>query len=118
MTAPTILVAEDEVIIALDIKDTLEKAGYVTEGPYATMSGAMRAIEAVTPTCAVLDVRLMDEDIYPLADELVRRGIPFIFHSGHGKPVDIVTRYPNAIFCLKPCAPEDIVSAVDHTIGG
>ncbi|MCJ8138455.1 response regulator [Falsirhodobacter halotolerans] len=112
MTAPTILIAEDEMIIAMDLKDTLEGAGFQTEGPYATMAGAMKAIEAATPACAILDVRLMDEDIYPLADELIRRGIPFIFHTGHGKPTDILARYPAAIFCLKPSRPESVVAAV------
>ena len=64
----TVLVAEDELLIAMDVMDELGAAGFVTVGPFAKTSQALDYCRSHTPDCAVLDVRLQDGESFPLAD--------------------------------------------------
>jgi hypothetical protein len=45
----------------------------------------MRAIEADPPRAAILDVNLRGQLVYPVADRLMDRGIPFVFVTGYGR---------------------------------
>ena len=81
--AGTVLLVEDELFVALDLQDTIENAGFSVDGPYISVASAMSALGSVLPDCAILDVRLADGEVYPVAEALAAAGIPFIFHSGH-----------------------------------
>ncbi|MDH2328065.1 response regulator [Cereibacter sp. SYSU M97828] len=113
----TVLLVEDELLVAMEIQDLIEEVGLATEGPYSTVAGANEALGSVQVACAVLDVRLRDGDIFPVADELCARGIPMIFHSGHATPDQITSRYPDAIFFEKPCVPAQIVQTIRQLTG-
>ena len=102
---PTVLVVEDEFIIALDLSETVRDLGFRVEGPFADKENAFIAIDRHMPDCAILDVKTADGDVYPLADALADAGVPIIFHSGHIAPDDIADRYPEARTCSKPCPP-------------
>ena len=93
---PTVLVVEDEFIIALDLSETVRDLGFKVEGPFADKENAFIAIDQQMPDCAILDVKTADGEIYPLADALADAGVPIIFHSGHIAPSDIAERYPQA----------------------
>ena len=56
--AKTVLVLEDEVIVAMDLTQTLEDAGYRVMGPFHTPETALKALDEAVPDCAVLDVNL------------------------------------------------------------
>ena len=94
---PTVLVVEDEFIIALDLSETVRDLGFKVEGPFADKENAFIAIDRHMPDCAILDVKTADGEVYPLADALVDAGVPIIFHSGHIASEDIAERYPDAI---------------------
>ena len=98
----TILVAEDEFLIALDVMDELVSAGFDTIGPFPRTSEALDYCADNTPDCAVLDVRLVDGDSFPIADLLTARSVPIIFHSGHSSSAALNRRYPQARICPKP----------------
>jgi CheY-like chemotaxis protein len=51
----------------------------------ASVADAMRAIEASAPQAAILDVNLRGQLVYPVADRLLDRGIPFVFVTGYGR---------------------------------
>lgn len=116
---PTVLVVEDEFIIALDLSETVKDLGYRLEGPYADKENAFVAIDRDMPDCAILDVQTADGEVYPLADALTEAGVSIIFHSGHVAPADVKERYPQARACAKPCRPDQLVEmlrdAVDDT---
>ena len=90
----TVLVAEDEPMIAMAVIDELGEAGFFTVGPFATTSQALAYCRKHTPDCAVLDVRLEDGESFPLADLLAQLDVPVVFHSGHAAPRDLTRRYP------------------------
>ncbi|MDB6454913.1 response regulator [Falsirhodobacter sp. 20TX0035] len=117
MTNRYVFLVEDELLVAMELQDLIEEAGLVADGPYSSVSRAIEALEAAVPVCAVLDVRLRDGEIFPVADELAKRGVPLIFHSGHATSDQILARYPAATFYEKPCIPSQIVQAITKMAG-
>jgi DNA-binding response OmpR family regulator len=80
-----ILIAEDEFLVAVVLEEDLRAAGYVIVGPFANLAKAIEACRSERFDLAILDINLNGEMVYPLADELLSRGIPFLFLSGYGK---------------------------------
>lgn len=113
---PTVLVVEDEFIIALDLSETVKDLGYELEGPFAGKGDALEAIEGEMPDLAILDVYTSDGEVYPLADRLAEAGVPIIFHSGHVAPQDVKERYPDAWACAKPCPPDKLIDVMQEAV--
>lgn len=103
-----ILIVEDEFLIALDIENLIMDCGFSVYGPYDTVQSASAAINVKMPLCAILDVRLPDGDIFPVADKLYEKNIPIIFHSGHANIIDLQKRYPNSKVCQKPTSIDEL----------
>jgi CheY-like chemotaxis protein len=78
-----ILVVEDEAVIALWVEDVLKQAGATVIGPVASVREALALAEREPFDCAVLDYKMPDGTITPVADLLVARGLPFIFATGY-----------------------------------
>ena len=80
-----LLVVEDEAMVAMMIEDQLTDLGCIVVGVVASVSEGLAAIEEKTSLldAAVLDINLGDEKVYPVADRLIDRGIPFIFSTGY-----------------------------------
>lgn len=106
------MLVEDEFLVALDVQDIIESMGCTMDGPYPSRKDALTALQTRRPDCAVLDVRLRDGDVYPLADFLQGAGIPFVFHSGHADDRQLRERYPSALVCAKPCFPSSLQAAI------
>jgi DNA-binding response OmpR family regulator len=83
-TGKRVLVVEDEFLLAMQLEEELLAAGCTVLGPYKNLAEAMRALHGDSFQLAILDVNLSGEMVYPLADELAARGIPFVFLSGYG----------------------------------
>jgi CheY-like chemotaxis protein len=109
MQRPTVLVVEDEFIVAFDLAETVRDEGFMLAGPYAHGKEAIERLDSDHPDCAILDVNLADGNVYSLADKLTERGIPILFHSGHEVPGDLLARYPHARACSKPCPPVELL---------
>jgi CheY-like chemotaxis protein len=98
-----LLVVEDEYLIAADLKDSLESLGAEVVGPAASVEEALRLIETSGDKLdgAVLDVNLRGERVFPVADALGARGVPFIFASGYDA-VALPKAYDNVARVEKP----------------
>lgn len=116
MSQPRVLVAEDEMIVAFDLCDTVEEAGYVVEGPHPDVSSAMLAVQKHKPDLAILDVRLDDGDSFTLAEHLIRDDVPVIFHSGNFTRREMEKRFPQALACEKPCPPASMLATVKQAL--
>jgi CheY-like chemotaxis protein len=79
----TVLVVEDDFIVAYDMQSLLEEQGARVLGPAATLAEARELVAAETPTIAVLDVNLNGEFVFPLADDLRARKVPFLFATAY-----------------------------------
>ena len=78
-----ILVAEDEMLLAMMLEDQLEAHGY-TVIKAARLSHGVELAESEPIDVALLDINLAGEESFPIAAVLRRRGIPFVFSSGYG----------------------------------
>ena len=74
-----VLVVEDEVLIGLDVKDTLVALGCQVLGPIATVAAAILAVTTNRLDATVLDINLGKELSFPIADALIIAAVPFIF---------------------------------------
>jgi len=112
----SILVAEDEMIVAFDLRDTVEEAGYRVEGPHAGISSAMFAFQKERPDLAILDVNLNDGMVFEFAEKLASEGVPIIFHSGLHSREEIAARFPGARTLEKPCPPAEMLETVNDVL--
>jgi len=97
------LVVEDEYLIAADIAASLEALGAEVAGPAASVAEALTFLERDGDRLdgAVLDVNLGKERVYPLADVLKGRGIPFVFTTGYDASA-VPNSYADVPRCEKP----------------
>ena len=105
-----ILVAEDEPFIALDVALAIEDAGGHVVGPASSVTEALDLIDGRPIGGAILDVNLVDGDITPVAEAILRLGIPVILQSGIGLPPELAARFPAVVIHSKPCNPAKLVA--------
>jgi len=79
-----VLVVEDEMMVSMLIEDMLGELGCEVVGPASRLDEAMSLAREAELDCAVLDVNLGGQPIFPLADLLRERGRPFAFATGYG----------------------------------
>jgi CheY-like chemotaxis protein len=80
-----LLLVEDEAMVAMMVEDMLVDLGCVVVEVVATLSRglALADSENLEIDGAVLDVNLGAETVYPVAEALRVRGVPFIFSTGY-----------------------------------
>ncbi len=98
-----ILLVEDEYIVAMEIADSLSDMGAEVLGPIARVPEvlAFLATAEPAPDAAILDVNLGGEMVYPVADVLIARGIPFVFTTGYDRSA-LDAAYADFARCEKP----------------
>ena len=84
LTGKRVLIVEDEMLVAFLIEDFLADFGCSTVGPCGDVATALDAVQTEAFDLAVLDVNLGGEKVYPVAELLAERRIPFLFLSGYG----------------------------------
>ena len=109
----TILIVEDEPLIALDIAAAFAKAGAVTFCA-RTLSEAIHMVEQDGLSAAVLDFGLGAEDAAAVCGRLEKRSIPFVLHSGYKHASDACR---SGTVVPKPADPIKLVDAVGQLVG-
>ncbi|HWZ49956.1 MAG TPA: response regulator [Granulicella sp.] len=79
-----ILVVEDEMLVAILIENMLEGLGSHVVGPVSRLDAALRLAHEEALDAAILDVRIHGGQVYPVAEQLLARNIPFVLASGYG----------------------------------
>lgn len=98
-----VLIVEDDPIIALDFEDTVLGFGVKTVRTAANVAKALDMIADRPPDFALLDVSLIREKSFAVAERLEALKIPFAFVTGYGYGAD--ARLP-AAFAAKPRLPK------------
>jgi DNA-binding response OmpR family regulator len=80
-----ILVVDDEPLLGILLADWLDELGHETIGPARDVASASALLDAALPDAAIIDVSLGSETGYPIAEYLMKRGVPFVFGTGHGQ---------------------------------
>lgn len=79
-----VFVVEDEGAIAMMIEEMLEELGCEVLASVAQLATALEIARTAQVDLAILDVNLAGERIFPVAEILRERGIPFLFSTGYG----------------------------------
>lgn len=114
MGAPnTILIVEDEPLIAMMIEDFLDVLGKTLGGSADCVAAALALIEAGGIDAAILDVNLRGgEKSFPIADALAAKGIPFVFATG-GSHDSVTDAYRDRPTLAKPFTMDGVAKALD-----
>ena len=78
----SILVVEDEPLIAMMLEDFLESLGHRVHGTCESVSEAIRAVDSGGFELAILDVNLKGENVWPVAAKLREQNVPFVLATG------------------------------------
>ena len=80
--ARSILIVEDEPLIAMMLEDFLESLGHSVHGTCDTVAEALAQADQGGFDFAILDVNLKGESVWPVASVLREKGIPFVLATG------------------------------------
>jgi CheY-like chemotaxis protein len=103
-----VLIVEDEHLVALALADDLEEAGAIVVGPAATVGGALDLVQQHELDAAVLDIRLNKQFVFPVADTLMERGVPFLFTTGYDADM-LPSDYAHVPKCEKPASASTVL---------
>ena len=110
----SILVVEDEPLIAMDITTALERAG-AHATTTTTVRHALILAEHDGLSAAIMDHAHSDGDSTQLCARLKARGIPYVSYSGYG-PVEGASE--NSVYISKPVSMDVLMSAVEGLLAG
>lgn len=107
-----ILVAEDEYMLMDELCSDLARAGARVIGPAASLSDVLLLLSSEEHLDgAVVDINLDGEKVFPAAEILQDRGVPFIFTTGYDAG-SIPVRFATIIRCEKPVRAEALTRAI------
>src|SRR6202012_4711002 len=107
-----VLVVEDDPIIALDFEDTILRFGVKTVRTAGTVARALQFIEELAPDFALLDISLVREKSFAVAERLEALGIPFAFISGYGADAALPAAIAKKPRLPKPCTSDTMLAAL------
>jgi CheY-like chemotaxis protein len=107
-----VLIVEDDPIIAIDFEDTILGFGVKTVRTAGSVAKALDLIADRTPDFALLDVGLVHEKTFTLAERLDGLKIPYVFVTGYGADVRLPAALAGRPRLPKPCSTEALEAAL------
>jgi CheY-like chemotaxis protein len=107
-----VLIVEDDPIIAIDFEDRLIGFGVTSVRTAGSVTQALDAIAERAPDFALLDVELIREKSFAIAERLVALKIPFVFVTGYGADVRIPPEFAGRPRLQKPCSSDALEAAL------
>jgi light-regulated signal transduction histidine kinase (bacteriophytochrome) len=105
----SVLLVEDNMLIALDAEEMLRSNGVGTVRIAASVADALLAIDEMAPAFTLLDVSLGSETSFPIADRLMELGHPFAFATGYGEQVVFKHGYAGVTRIRKPYSVQSLI---------
>lgn len=110
-----VLLVEDEALIAMYIEDMLTNLGHEVIETIGRIEKALVVAREKVFDLALLDVNVDGAPVYPVADILIERGIPFLFATGYGSG-GLDVSYANVPRLPKPFALAELQSAIHRIL--
>ena len=107
-----VLIVEDDPIIALDFEDTILGFGVKTVRSAGNVTRALQMIEERAPDFALLDVGLVREKSFAIAERLDALKIPFVFVTGYGADVRLPAAFAGRPRLAKPYSTQALQAAL------
>jgi CheY-like chemotaxis protein len=112
---PCVLIVEDDVLLGMAIGLCVQDAGYEVAGLARSVEAALETLSNETVDAALLDVNLQGELVYPVANALAERGVPFVFVTAH-PPRDIPEKHRHRPVVPKPYYDAAICAALESVL--
>ena len=116
LTGLRVLVVEDEGSVALLIENMLEELGCHVTASVATLAKALSAARADSFDFAVLDINLDGELVFPVAEALKERQLPFVFSTGYGR-MGVPEAFKGCDVLSKPFTIEELNAKLQSMFG-
>ena len=115
-----VLIVEDRYLIASEMAEDLERWGATVLGPAASMAAAEQILHGRKPALALLDVKLEEEMVFPLAEQLARDGVRILFLTGYNEDVlpPPWRDYPRLLKPVEPSVLRDTLLRLARPDGG
>ena len=94
-------------LIGMLLEDMLTDMGHVVVGVVPRVNEALAAVRKEEFDYAILDVHLNGQAVFPVAEALIERGIPFVFATGYGER-GLPDQYRTRPILQKPFARDDL----------
>jgi DNA-binding response OmpR family regulator len=113
----SVLVLEDQAIIAIDIEDILTEAGFQVAAIISSGARALAWLESHRPDVVIVDVELDDGPCIEVAKALVSKSIPFVVFSANMPSAALDPVFSKGRWVEKPAACREVVSALGAAVG-
>ena len=107
----TVLVAEEDPLLADDLLTMLTDEGATVVGPVSTVEAALELLESAKPDCAILNAGVAYETAMRISKRLNELGVPYLIQSGHSEqklPSDL----KGSRFLSKPIERRHLIESV------
>jgi chemotaxis family two-component system sensor kinase Cph1 len=112
----SILVVEDENLVAMAITWVIEDAGYSIVGPERSVDTTRQVLARQKINLALLDVNLNGETVFPVSDMLDSIGVPYIFITS-SPASSLPERYQSRPLLAKPYSSTDLLALIQQMLG-
>ena len=112
-----VLIVEDEYLIRLLLEDMLEELGFEVAGVASSVSEGKTQAETAQIDLAILDVNIDGEQVFPVAEALKGRNLPFCFITGYGAQ-GLPEQYRAMPTLQKPFQMADLKATLTKLTGG
>jgi CheY-like chemotaxis protein len=108
----SVLILEDQVLIALHMEDMLLDLGASACWMVSANAEALQLLETQSPNLALLDFNLGDETSEKTADRLMELAVPFVFFTGYGDGLVIADRFFGTPIAGKPVTKSTLIGKI------
>jgi CheY-like chemotaxis protein len=115
VTSASIFLVEDEALIRLMLAEMMSELGHVVVAEASNIEIAQRLAETADFNLAVLDISVAGCNIWPVAETIERRGLPFLFMSGYGGD-SLPEAFHDRPLLNKPCTIQKLKQAIDRLL--
>ncbi|MOA24229.1 putative transcriptional regulatory protein pdtaR [compost metagenome] len=112
-----VLLVEDQMLIAMDVENMLEDNGIKTIETATSSAMAIEKLKSYVPDVAILDINLGSDTSIPIARELHRRGIPFLFATGYADGSMVPDEFGNVPVIRKPYDEDALMAGIGLLVG-
>lgn len=113
-----VLIVEDDALIALDAQETLLEIGVKSVRTSASVARALNMIRERVPDFALLDVGLIREKSFAVAERLETLKVPFVFATGYSDATAFPPQFAERPTLNKPYQREALLAVLSNWRGG
>lgn len=114
--AVSVMIVEDEALIAFSLEDIFEEEGYLVDGPFSSCADALACLAKRRPDLAIVDATLRDGSCVELARELRRLDVPFLIYSATNALEDRPPELDGVMWVEKPSTLESVLGAARRLV--